>query len=829
MVAKDSTGRHRRLVFRNVRLVPGFHFTLLSVRQLWREQRIDARFADVNALVVCTPEGDVRIPFSPSSALPVVNLQSSATDSAGGAAATTHALSADAVASDARPPVASSVASSRPLGFHRVGATAHVSRLPAAQAAELVHRRSLLGIDKLRASPHTTVDAPRVLASASAVPPSVASATARIRKAPHSTSLSAPSPEPGVLHVDLKELVLSIGGFRYTIFAIDEYSRYVFIEFIKLKSEVANAVKRIIAAFNATVGTPIDEHGHALPRPAIRTIHSDREGKLMSKLFLDFRADAGIHHTTSPPHDHDLNPIAERIIGLVSETASAIRASSGAPAGYWPWIISYVVDWHNSTVGSVGSSTADALVTPHQRFTLRPPRVMDLASFGCRAVVLKPPTHQHKPSLSARGWAGTLLGRSRHSKGSYDVLVGKTIVTSSSVVVDEEHFDWAPGGAKHHPLTAVSHSASQPPRAPLSSETASASPLASAPATYDRTLRFLDFFSGPYARSDGLSAAMQDCGWKHVDMIDNDGETGGGWSHDVLNDSSYSALKEKFRSGYYDAIHVGFPCSTGSLSRLFDAEGDDKGPPMVRNADNPDGIPEGEIDPKHIKELRNSNLLLERVVELCILARRSSARTRISFEQPADRSDKSSIAYAPDLSHHGSILATTAVKRLVSELGMKSCTFAYCMLGAPHQKYTTVLYTPELGATIGSLDTPAYQCNHPRGSHASRVRGREADGTFSSKKAAAYPVALCRILARAFTRACTGGDLVPTAASDASPPPAAPDYRDVLDVGAPIAPSASTSPAGGALADGVAILRRAPPSAALVPPAPASPQRPPAR
>ena len=52
---------------------------------------------------------------------------------------------------------------------------------------------------------------------------------------------------------------------------------------------------------------------------------------------------------------------------------------------------------------------------------------------------------------------------------------------------------------------------------------------------------------------------------------------------------------------------------------------------MVRNADNPDGIPEGEIDPKHIKELRNSNLLLERVVELCILARRSSARTRISF------------------------------------------------------------------------------------------------------------------------------------------------------------------------------------------------------
>ena len=113
------------------------------------------------------------------------------------------------------------------------------------------------------------------------------------------------------------------------------------------------------------------------------------------------------------------------------------------------------------------------------------------------------------------------------------MLVGKTIVTSSSVVVDEEHFDWAPGGVKHHPLTAISHSAASPPLAPLSSEVASANPLASAPAAYGCVLRFLDFFSGPYVRSDGLAASMRDCGWKHMDMVDNDGETGGGWAHNV--------------------------------------------------------------------------------------------------------------------------------------------------------------------------------------------------------------------------------------------------------------------------------------------------------
>ena len=408
VVAMDTHGNRRRLILRNVRLVPDFKYTLLSVRQLWREQRIDARFGDTNALVVSTAAGEVSIPFSSSEGLPLVDLVSDASATVAAAAPkTSSARKALSAAADGREPAASS----RPLGFHRVGATAHVARLPAAQAAELVHRRCLLGVGKIRAAPYTTADAPRVLASASAVPPSAAVAAARIRRAPHSTTLSAPAPEPGVLHVDLKELVLSIGGYRYVVFAIDEHSRFVFIDFIKLKSDVANAVKRIVAAFNATVGTPVDEAGRALQRPRVRQVHSDREGKLMSQLFLDFRAEAGLHHTTSPPHDHDLNPIAERIIGLISETASAVRAASGASSGYWPWIIAYVVDWHNATVGSAGSSTTDASITPHQRFTLRPQRVMDLASFGCRTVVLKPPTHQHKPSLSTRGWVGTFLGR----------------------------------------------------------------------------------------------------------------------------------------------------------------------------------------------------------------------------------------------------------------------------------------------------------------------------------------------------------------------------------------------------------------------------------
>ena len=94
-----------------------------------------------------------------------------------------RALSAEAPASEEMGSTRSH-ASTRYLGYHRVGASSHIARLPAAQAAELIHRRCLLGVDKLRAAPHTTADAPRVLASATAVPPSAAVAAARIRRAP---------------------------------------------------------------------------------------------------------------------------------------------------------------------------------------------------------------------------------------------------------------------------------------------------------------------------------------------------------------------------------------------------------------------------------------------------------------------------------------------------------------------------------------------------------------------------------------------------------------------------------------------------------------------
>ena len=59
------------------------------------------------------------------------------------------------------------------------------------------------------------------------------------------------------------------GKFRYAMIFVDEHSRYVFIAFLRDKSEVMEATRLVIAKFNALVGTPVDDNGRPLARPKV--------------------------------------------------------------------------------------------------------------------------------------------------------------------------------------------------------------------------------------------------------------------------------------------------------------------------------------------------------------------------------------------------------------------------------------------------------------------------------------------------------------------------------------------------------------------------------
>ena len=144
----------------------------------------------------------------------------------------------------------------------------------------------------------------------------------------------------------------------------------------------------------------------------------------------------------------------------------------------------------------------------------------------------------------------------------------------------------------------------------------------------------------------------------------------------------YSTLLAAAHAGQFDAMMVAFPCSTFSVSRLFDATKSgnaDRGLPPVRSKAHPDGLPSDQLDAKHAKELGVANKLLDRTVEIIIAAYRSPRRTTFVLENPADRSILGTAQYASDMRDHGSLWATSPFQRLKDAISLSStCTFAMC-------------------------------------------------------------------------------------------------------------------------------------------------------
>ena len=795
LIALAKNGEFVHFMLTNVRCVPDFSdFTLLSVDQMWEEQRVRSLFCDSKQLELPSASGGHVIPYDATAGRNTVKFASAVK------------LYEKGMLNAPEPPnlQAAKVA----LGFHDIKSTSHVARLSGTQVGELMHRRWHRPVRVVREAANICSDTPSNLSRAGNVSCEHCAAS-HATKASHGDAKTTtvpsnlpPSMEPGTLHIDLKGMMIrSVHGYHYAMFAVDEFSRYIFVEFLKTKEkrEITTAAAQIISRFNAMVDAGCDDQGRPLPKPRVKVINSDHEAALESKFFESFRTSLSVASTMSPPHDHDLNPIAERSIGVISELACAIRSHSNAPASVWPHLIEHAVNIHNSTSSSCGTSTADPIVSAHQRLTRTQPSVMDIASFGCQSVVLKPPPERRKSDLSSRGYVGKYLGRALGGKtGQWQVLADGKLITSSAVQVDEESFPWHGRNAKQ-PLAPARPSSSSA----HASRGGQGSSHPSTASTSDRdSLCALNLFSGPYARAEGLSPRLkQQFGWHRVIDIDNDPDASGGWAHDLLNDETFSKVLMLATRGAFDAMMVAFPCSTFSASRLFPSE--PPGPPPVRSKVHPDGLPDDELDPKYKRELRLTNTLLERTVQIIVAARNSSRKTTIILENPADRSIPGTKQYGDDTATHGSIWATAAFKQLASAIPDSSMvTFAYCRFGSDYQKYTTLWYTNEAGPILDQLNSPVYQCNHAR--HPKVAGGRLPDGTWASTAAAAYPAQFNIRLAMALTLARTG-DPSPVSrqaisdwTSNNNRPDRSPSAADVDAVEPDPMPSAPDSPSSAA-------------------------------
>lgn len=92
----------------------------------------------------------------------------------------------------------------------------------------------------------------------------------------------------------------SIGGSKYFVTFIDDYSRCCKVYFMKQKSEVFNKFKEFEKTFSNEC------------REKVTRLRTDNGGEYTSKEFQEYLKAQGIHHETTVPHTPQQNKVAER-------------------------------------------------------------------------------------------------------------------------------------------------------------------------------------------------------------------------------------------------------------------------------------------------------------------------------------------------------------------------------------------------------------------------------------------------------------------------------------------------------------------------------------
>ncbi|QRV81849.1 Pol polyprotein/retrotransposon [Ceratobasidium sp. AG-Ba] len=141
---------------------------------------------------------------------------------------------------------------------------------------------------------------------------------------PFLASSSSTSEPLQVVHSDLcGPLDASVGGSRYVLSLIDDFSRMAWICVLKTKDQVFEAFKRWRAYIELS-------SGHR-----VKTLRTDGGGEYISNSMAAHLADAGILHQTTCPNSSQQNGVAERFFRTLLDRVRCMLAEAKMPWGWW--------------------------------------------------------------------------------------------------------------------------------------------------------------------------------------------------------------------------------------------------------------------------------------------------------------------------------------------------------------------------------------------------------------------------------------------------------------------------------------------------------------
>ena len=191
----------------------------------------------------------------------------------------------------------------------------------------------------------------------------------------------------------------SIGGAKYFVTFIDDYTRCCAVYFMKHKSEVLDKFKEFEVTTTNAAGR------------AIGTLRTDNGGEYLSSAFQNYLKEKGIRHELTVPHCPQQNGVSERMNRTLVESARSMIAYAGLSNIFWAEAISTASYVRNR----LPTTALKERETPYERWYGRKPDVSHFRVFGCMAYAHVPDCERRK--LDTKSKKMRFVGYSLTSKG----------------------------------------------------------------------------------------------------------------------------------------------------------------------------------------------------------------------------------------------------------------------------------------------------------------------------------------------------------------------------------------------------------------------------
>jgi transposase InsO family protein len=216
----------------------------------------------------------------------------------------------------------------------------------------------------------------------------------------------------------------SISGRLYFLTFIDDFSRKVWVYFLKYKSDVFVVFKE----FKAKVEK---ESGYY-----IKTLRTDHGGEYISNDFHTFCKENGIRKQFTARYTPQQNGVAERKNRTIMEMARSMIKEKQLPNEYWVEVVA-------CSVYILNRCPTKAVInkTPEEAWSKRKHNITHLRVFGCVAYSLIP--QELRKKLDDRGEKCIFVGYSEQSKAYklYNPITKKLIISRDVEFVEEEAWD----------------------------------------------------------------------------------------------------------------------------------------------------------------------------------------------------------------------------------------------------------------------------------------------------------------------------------------------------------------------------------------------------